>query len=238
VHNFASWHISGRVYRKCIFPLADHEGVSLAIIFCCGERRILSYSTLSTPSTYTLTASDQDELGRYAVRCEDREGELQAVLSVEQVAPRLAVLFRRREALLEAAVERVQASGSHEVRGATVAQRPERGKVHGPRGAACLGDVLIEEGDPSAGTQLPAVALTLHWYRQWYRGTACRGTVSATSTPDRIASPQLARTFECYVGVFFQNSDLARGASEEGSLIVHTRDLSYTPHVCTLRDRY
>ena len=95
-------------------------------------------------------AQHQDELGRYAVRREDREGELQAVLPVEQVAPRLAVLFRRREALLEAADERVQASGSHEVRGATVAQRPERGKVRGPRGAACLGDVLIEEGDPSA----------------------------------------------------------------------------------------
>ena len=60
----------------------------------------------------------------------------------------MAALFRIREALLEGPVERARAVGSWpNVRGATVAQRswPERGNVDGPRAAACLGDVVIEE---------------------------------------------------------------------------------------------
>ena len=43
-------------------------------------------------------AQHQYDLGRHAVEREDPEGILQRVLPVEQVAPRLAVLFRRREA--------------------------------------------------------------------------------------------------------------------------------------------
>ena len=44
-------------------------------------------------------AQHQYDLGRHAVEREDPEGiHLQRVLPVEQVAPCLAVLFRRREA--------------------------------------------------------------------------------------------------------------------------------------------
>ena len=66
-------------------------------------------------------AQHQDELGRYAVRREDQEGGLQAsllgaVFSVEQVAPRLVVLLRVCEALLEGALELLEAQ---DVRAAT-----------------------------------------------------------------------------------------------------------------------
>ena len=64
-------------------------------------------------------AQHQDELGRDAVRREDQEGGLQASLFVEQVAPRLVVLLRVRETLLEGALERIQAAFAHEVRAAT-----------------------------------------------------------------------------------------------------------------------
>ena len=61
-------------------------------------------------------AQHQDELGRDAVRREDQEGGLQASLFVEQVAPRLVVLLRVCEALLEDALELLEAQ---DVRAAT-----------------------------------------------------------------------------------------------------------------------